>query len=62
MSRLVQPPSGPAAAHVRQDREKSNAPPVAATVPKVQRRGLSNVEPKQQIILTSTRSRHLSAG
>jgi hypothetical protein len=36
--------------------------PVAATVHEVQRRGLFNVEPKQPIILTSTRSRHPSAG
>jgi hypothetical protein len=36
--------------------------PVAATVHEVQRCGLSNVEPKQQIILISTRSRHPSAG
>jgi hypothetical protein len=33
---------------------------VAATVHDAQGRGLSNVEPKQQIILTSTRSRHPS--
>jgi hypothetical protein len=36
--------------------------PVAATVHEVQRRGLSKVEPKQPIILTSTRSRHPNAG
>ena len=39
---------------------RRDAHPVAATVHEVKWCGLSKVEPKQQIILTSTRSRHPS--